>query len=101
MSILRVSPNNAFSQYSRITSRYPDTLTPLPHNRLRHRPFLQIGKLTHLSSEMLILVLDVVGREGEEDLEEGDEGVFRSHDVIWEVGNKFREQRRASGSHPR
>ena len=26
---------------------------------------------------------------------EGGGGVFRSHDVIWEVGDKFRERRRA------
>ena len=29
MSILRVSPNNEFSRYDRITSHYPDPLTPL------------------------------------------------------------------------
>ena len=42
-SILRVSPNNAFSQYACITSHYTDPLTPLPHDRLRHRPFFRSG----------------------------------------------------------
>ena len=42
---------------------------------------------------MLIGVLDDFSLEGEEDLEEdGGGGVLRSHHVVWEVGDKFREQ---------
>ena len=95
MSILQVSQDNSFSRYACITSHFTDPINPLPHNLRRNRPFLQIRQLTHLSANMMIGVLDYFGWEGEEDLEEGGGGVFRSHHVIWEVGEKFRERRRA------
>ena len=95
MSICRVSQNNAFSRYACITSHYTDRLTPLPHDRRWHRPFLQIRQLAHISAKMLIGVLDDVSWEVEEDLEEGGGFVLRIHNVIWEVGNKFCKRRSA------
>ena len=90
MSICQVSQNNAFSRYACINYHYTYPLTPLPHDRRHHRPFLHI---THLSTKMLIGVLDDVSWEGEEDLEEGGRVVLRSYHVIWEVGDKFFEWR--------
>ena len=92
MSIRRVSQNNAFSRYTCITSHYIDHLTPLPHDCCRHRPFLQIRKITHLSAKMLIGFLDDVSWEVEEDLEELGGFFLRSHHVIWEVGGNFHER---------
>ena len=70
MSIFRLSQNNVFSWYSCIPSHYPDPITPLPHDCRRRHPFIQIRQLTHISANMLIGVLDNVGWEGEDDLEE-------------------------------
>ena len=89
MSIFRVSQNNAFPLCACITSHYTDPLTPLPHDRRCHRPFLQIRQLTHIYAKMLIGVLGDASLEGEEDLKEGGGVVLRIHHIIWEVGDKF------------
>ena len=59
--IHRVSQNYAFYRYAHITSHYKYPFTPLKQDFCLDCPFLLIRKITHISTNMMIVVLDCVG----------------------------------------